>query len=561
MKDKIIISSLGDYPEVPASWGGMLWNETGSWRFARPMFSERPSPCSLACPLVNDIPNIMHLIKEGEHAAALETLMWEDPFPAVLGRVCPAFCTSDCNRKDYDEAIAIRSVERYLGDNIKGKKILTPKREKMKKGIGVVGAGPAGLSAAYFLALLGHGVTIFEKDSVGGILSVGIPEYRLPRGVVASVVDLIRGMGIEIREKIDVGKAVKIEGLKSSFDALFVAPGAHISRLMDIPGEKIAGVISGLGFLRDFHSGKAKEIGGKVAVIGGGNTALDCARVIKRLGAKPTVIYRRGPEEMPAFTDEITEASHEKIPIEFLKAPIEISQTAKGKIIVKLVEMKLGDPDSSGRRKPVPTVGTEHEIEVDGVISAVGEDIDLSFLGAKAKGEIEALKAENIYIGGDAKETIRSVAHAAASGKQAAMEIDLKLETGITAESENIFTSFKQYYHKTSRPVCDPVSFSEVNTDYFERVPSVKAGHLDSEVLTKDFSEINLGYKSDEAKEEASRCFICGRCIDCGTCELFCPDFSIFAIKAGIEINYDYCKGCGICAKECPRGVITIDIE
>jgi NADPH-dependent glutamate synthase beta subunit-like oxidoreductase len=561
MKDKIVISSIGDYPEVPASWGGMLWNETGSWRFARPVFSERPSPCSLACPLGNDIPNIMHLLKEGDHTAAKEALMWEDPFPAVLGRVCPAFCVSECNRKDYDEAVGIRDVERYLGDTFFDKKTPIPKKKNTKKGIGIVGAGPAGLSAAYFLYLLGYDVTIFERDTIGGILTVGIPEYRLPRGVVESVVDLVRGMGVDIREKIEVGKDIKIEGLKSSFDALFVAPGAHVSRLMDIPGEEIPGVISGLGFLRDFYSGKSKEIKGKVAIIGGGNTALDCARVIKRIGAKPTVIYRRGPEEMPAFYDEITEASHEKIPIEFLKAPVEISKTGKGKIIVKLVKMELGDTDSSGRRKPSPAIGTEHEIEVDGVISAVGEDIDLSFLDAKAKGEIESLKEENIYIGGDANGTIRSVAHAAASGKRVAMEIDLKLEKGIAVESDDVFKSFKKYYHNTSRPVCDPVSFSEVNTDYFEHVPGVRAEHLDSEVLTKDFSEINLGYTKDEAKDEASRCFMCGKCIDCGTCELFCPDFSIIAVKAGIEIDYDYCKGCGICAKECPRGVITIDIE
>lgn len=551
--EKINIPSLADFPEVPSSWGGMLWNETGSWRFAAPLFSERPSPCSAACPLGNKIPKIMHLVKEGDTKTAWELLAWEDPFPAILGRVCPAFCTAECNRGQYDEVIGIREVERWLGDEFVSSPSPVPKREKTNKGVGIVGSGPAGLSAAYFLTLLGHTVTIFEREKVtGGIPRLSIPDYRLPVGVVEGTVESIKKMGVKLR----LGEEAGAEIMKN-FDALFVSPGAAVSMALGIDGEGLPGVKSGVEFLKEAKAGNIDKIKGKVAVIGGGNTALDAARTILRLGGEPAIIYRRTIEEMPAFTDEVEEAVEEEIPMEFLKAPIKVESIDGGKLSVTLIDMELREPDESGRRRPVPVKGSEQTIELDGLVTAVGESIDLSFMGDNGSNE-------KIFVGGDAAGGDRTVAHAAATGKRGAIVIDSKLMGKGVNLPEDGQVSFEAYFNGIPDSEMDPVTFDEINTDYFPKIKRTRAERLTPEVRTVDFSEIEATLTPSDSAREASRCFVCGTCIDCKTCETFCPDFTVRAVKAagplgfGVEIDYTYCKGCGICVRECPRGMFTM---
>jgi NADPH-dependent glutamate synthase beta subunit-like oxidoreductase len=492
-------------------------------------------------------------IKEAAHL-----LITESPFPTILGRVCPAFCSLDCNRKEYDEAVQIRALERFLGDFAEQNALSIEKRPITGKGVGIVGAGPAGLSAAYFLTLLGHRVTIFERGKGGGVLSFGIPAYRLPKGVVTSVIERISGMGVEIREGIEIGKDTTIEKLHSDFDALFVAPGAMRSQSLGIENENAPEVVSGLEFLRAFQAGTLGTVSGKYAVIGGGNTALDAARVTKRLGGDPVIIYRRGPEEMPAFAEEVEEAKEEGIPIEFLLSPTKIRKKDNGKITLQLVKMELTEPDDSGRKKPVPIAGTEHDIDVAGVIGAIGETADLSFLSHTGT---EELQAEGIYLGGDAAGEIRTVAHAAASGKRAAIEIDLRLIHDISPPPGTDCSRFWPYFHNVTPVPLEPTPFEAINTAFFEKRDPVPLDKTPAPKRSTDFSEVTGGLDGDGAVREAERCFSCGYCTECSTCELFCPDFSIKKIKAGVEIDYTYCKGCGICMRECPRGIIEMKSE
>jgi NADPH-dependent glutamate synthase beta subunit-like oxidoreductase len=553
MTTTIILKTVSDYPEVPVSEGEMLANETGSWRFASPVFSPRPSPCSRACPLENDIPGIMRRLSEGDIEGAWREFCWEDPFPALLGRVCPGFCMADCNRAHLDERVSIRDVERFLGDRF-SREAPPVENAPTGKSAAIVGSGPAGLSAAYFLRMMGHAVTVFERERfAGGVPRLGIPGYRLPKRVMDAAAGRVRAMGAVIR----TGRTIQPEDLadlSSSHDALFIAPGAHAAAAMGIEGEGLPGVRQGLSFLRDVGAGMVKEMKGDYLVIGGGNTALDAARSVLRLGGRPAVVYRRGRDDMPSFADEVHEAMEEQIPIEFYRAPVTIEKARGGKLLVTLITLKPGDPDESGRPRPVPVPGSEETTSVDGLITAVGEVVDPAFVGIGGR---TGRGGGPVILGGDAAGSRRTVADAAASGKRAAIAID-RIISGISAgPGDGTAGGFRAYYEK--RPVipADPVRFDELNTDYFERTPSVGARKAPPELRVRDFSEVSRTYAEAAAIGEAGRCFVCGSCAGCEVCATFCPDFSVSVQDYSAEIDYRYCKGCGICVRECPRGVIA----
>jgi NADPH-dependent glutamate synthase beta subunit-like oxidoreductase/CO/xanthine dehydrogenase FAD-binding subunit len=386
------------------------------------------TPCSADCPANVDIPSYLSKVRGGNLAEAAQVLLDSNPMPAITGRVCPHFCEGECNRGKFDEAVSIRSVERFIGDYIleNAGEIITPPEGNIKKSVAVAGSGPAGLSAAYYLRRLGYSVTVFEKmEKAGGLLTYGIPPYRLPKDVVSRQLKALEGMGIKFSLKTELGKYVSMD----RFDAVFLAYGAWKERPAGIRGEQL--LVSGLEFLRNSNLGFKEVSGKKVGVIGGGNVAIDVARTLLRLGVEPVIVYRRGKSEMPAVKDEIEKAEEEGIKIQFLTQPVEAFKK-DGKIVLKCTKMKLGDLDKSGRPRPVPVAGSEFTADFDAVIKANGEEPDISaipgeFLDKNGRLKVDASThslGKNIFAGGDFVTGPSTVVAAISAGRRAAISID-----------------------------------------------------------------------------------------------------------------------------------------
>lgn len=463
------------------------------------------TPCSTDCPANIDIPSYLSKLRDGDLAGAAQILLDSNPLPAITGRVCPHYCENECNRGDFDESISIRSVERFVGDYILENQdsiVKSPQRET-KKRVAIVGSGPSGLAAAYSLRRLGHSVIIYEAmERPGGLLTYGIPPYRLPKDVVKGQIKALEGMGIQLKLKAKVGKDIKIEELMKSFDALFMACGAWKERPLGIKGEQL--MISGTGFLRNSNLGVREVPGKKVAVIGGGNVAIDVVRTLLRLGAEPVVIYRRSKMEMPAIEEEVDHAEQEGIEFQFLTQPVEASKK-KSKIVLTCVKMKLGPRDESGRPRPVPVEGSEFTTEFDAVMKATGEESDTSIIPGEFVDEMGRLKVDastcsmgrNVFAGGDFVTGPATVVAAIASGRKAANSIDQYLGgTGIRYEGKDC--------HCVSMPV-------KFNSSYLIKTSRVNAPELSVAERTKSLDAEDIGsLDSSSVNTEANRCFNCG---------------------------------------------------
>jgi 2-oxoacid:acceptor oxidoreductase delta subunit (pyruvate/2-ketoisovalerate family) len=565
----IIFKSEAEMPALAASLASTLYNKTGSWRYMRPLYVDKMSPCNDACPAGEDIVGYLNLIRQGCYREGWELIMQENPFPGVCGRVCPHPCESQCNRTDLGGAIAIHVQERFLADWAyeKGlRDIPSVSLDPSAPSVAVVGSGPAGLSCAYQLARKGYPVTVFEDlDKPGGMMRL-IPEYRLPREILDYEIAAIESLGIEIRTGVQLGRDLSLDDLQD-YQAIFLAVGQSGSWKLGVPGEDATGVLHGIEFLRRLDQGEKPALGSRVAVIGGGNTAMDAARSARRLGAEVSILYRRSRHEMPAIDEEIEEALEEGIQIEYLVAPVEVL-TKKGKVSgLKCTRMELGEPDESGRRRPIPVPGSEHAVEVDTVIPALGQVADLSFLRKDIKAEREHIVIEDsgattrspIFAGGDVATGYGTVTHAVGSGKRAALAID-RLLRGETLEG---FPPLDHNVHAVPRDA-DPsvVVFEDLNLAYFEEEPRPRQAQAPAEERVKGFTEVNRGFDEEVAIAEAARCFSCGTCNQCDNCLIFCPDLAV--LRDGEKpyvFNYDYCKGCGICFTECPRRAISFEEE
>ena len=522
---------------------------TGPVRVRRPLYVDFLPPCNNACPAGENIQGWLDLAQAGKYRRAWDVLMRDNPLPAIHGRVCYHPCESSCNRKELDAAVSIHAVERYLGD-LAAREGWMPTIESPPSGkrVLIVGAGPSGLSAAYHLTRLGHTVEIHDAEkTAGGMMRFGIPAYRLPRADLVKEIARIELMGVRIvlNHKVNHLLAEKEQG---RFDAAFVAVGAHVSRHIDIPARDAARVVDAVRLLHDVGAGERPLLGRRVVVYGGGNTAMDAARTVRRLGAEDAmIVYRRDRAHMPAHEFEAEEAESEDVRIKWLTT---IKDIAGQQITVEAMELGAdGFPRPTGRFET---------LEADAVVLALGQETDSSFLRGipgidfKADGTVIVgpdmmTGATGIFAGGDMVPCERTVTVAVGHGKLAARNIDAWLRG-------------TRYVKGPKHPLVD---YAMLHLPVFSDADPAGQRELSHAARTEGFAEVVAGLSEPEARREALRCLSCGNCYECDNCYAACPEDAIIKLGPGKRYRFDYekCTGCGTCFEQCPCHAIEMIAE
>ena len=535
-----------DHPyAITLDVGSSLANHTGSWRTERPVYVDRLPPCNNACPAGENVQKWLYHAESGDYETAWRTLTQDNPLPAVMGRVCYHPCEGACNRAQIDEAVGINSVERFLGDTAirNGWTFASPQAETGKRVL-IVGAGPSGLSAAYHLRRMGHAIEIHEAGPfAGGMMRFGIPKYRLPRDVLDAEIKRITDLGVTLKLNSKVNRIT--DSMKAGkFDAAFLAVGAHIGKRAYIPAGSAAKILDAVSLLRSMEGEDRPLLGRRVVVYGGGNTAIDAARTAKRLGATEAIIvYRRTRDRMPAHDFEVEEALQEGIMMKWLST---IKRMDEGVLTVEKMQL-----DEKGF--PQPT-GEFETLETDSLVLALGQDVDLSLLdgvpGLQIKDGVVQVDTNmmtghvGIFAGGDMVPSERTVTVAVGHGKKAARHIDAWLhgEAYIAPERHEL------------------ASIDKMNSWYYADAPKTVRPMLEVVRRQSTFEEVQGGLDETNALYEARRCLSCGNCFECDNCYGVCPDNAVIKLGSGkrFRFNYDYCKGCGVCAQECPCGAIKM---
>jgi NADPH-dependent glutamate synthase beta subunit-like oxidoreductase len=530
-----------------------------------PRYITKRPPCTDTCPSSEDIRGYLTYIAQAEeygrtHEESMEQafhiLTDKNPIPAVMGRVCPHPCESACNRKEKDKAVSINKVELSIGEFGLANKLQLKKltEEKTGKKVAVIGSGPSGISCAYQLARRGHSVTLFEsKPEVGGMIRWGIPAYRLPRDIIKNEYQRVFNLGVELKTNTKVGKDITLDQLKKDYDAIYSAIGAQVGWSLGLQGEDAANVYTGVEFLYKHNMKEELSLGKKVIVVGGGDTAMDCARSAKRLGADVTVVYRRSRNEMPAIEEDIVGAEEEGIDFQFLCTPTKL-QVADGKVTgMTCIKMELGEPDDSGRASFKPIDGSEFDMEVSCLIPAISQEADFKGL--------EELKNEKnwttvatdfgrvtedakIWSGGDVTRGLGLVTEAVGDGRVAAEDIDRFL-MGVA------------YKKPEEMPV---IYAANMKLGHYDSLERNDIGEKSGSERIANFNEYIIPFSLDALKAEAKRCMSCGQCFDCENCWKFCGDSAVNKLPKGqhFEFNWDKCIGCSKCAEECPCGLINM---
>jgi NADPH-dependent glutamate synthase beta subunit-like oxidoreductase len=560
---------IDQFTDTPTAWT-TDWTEalnTGTWRSAVPVHARRLSPCHAACPVGSSIPEWIRLVESGEHESAWLLLVENNPLPGVTGRVCHHPCEAVCNRPSDVCAVNVNALEQFVADRaLQAGWALPAPAATLDQRVAVVGGGPAGLSCAYHLRRLGYQVTLFEaQGELGGLLRSGIPAYRLSRQVLDGEIERLLALGIHVRLQAPVEDEAALARLLEEYDAVFAGIGAQRGRrLAQLAAcEVLDAVVDGLDFLARANAGLVcvGDVGRSVVVVGGGSAAIDAARSAWRLGADEVrIVYRRERVHMPASMEEIRAAEEEGVLFDYCAAPVEVATNADGKTSVRVQRLELCALDESGRPCPVPIEGSEYLLDADLVIACVGQDADLQAFGALAAGGdgvvqtdelTQATSRPGLFAGGDVASAARYVSEAMGHGKRAAYGIAAYLGHPDAAPLE--------------RPQPDEtVPPEHVNLFYFDEAQRRERSEMALASRPVDLSEVTLGFGEEEAAAEASRCLTCGTCIECDTCVVFCPDMALehdVTLEERYRILDQYCKGCGICAAECPRGVIRMTQE
>ena len=523
--------------------GSSLANRTGSWRTVKPVYVNRLPPCNAKCPAGEQCQAWLFHAESGDYESAWKKITEDNPFPATMGRVCYHTCEGACNRGEVDESVGINAVERFLGDHALEKGWAFTKAAPTGKRVLVVGAGPAGLSAAYHLARMGHAVDVVDgAEAPGGMMRYGIPKYRLPREILDKEIARIEALGVTIRMNHKV-EDLQAEMTAGGYDAVFLGTGATLARRAYIPAGDSTHILDAVSVLRSMEGEEKPLFGRKVVVYGGGNTAIDVARTARRLGSESIVVYRRTRERAPAHSFEIEEAIEEGVSMKWLST---IASAEEGEI--RIEKMAL---DADGY--PQPT-GEYETLEADSVVLALGQETDLGFLSnveglVHEKGVVDVdanmmTGCPGVFAGGDMVKGDRNVTVAIGHGKRAARAINAYLEGRV---------------YEAPAPAA-PATVARLNTWYYADAPKQVRPQLDAVRRQSTFDEVLQGLTEENALFEARRCMSCGNCFECDNCYGVCPDNAVIKLGPGkkFRFNYDYCKGCGICAQECPCGAIDM---
>ncbi len=541
---------------VPPIWttGSTEVFKTGTWRAALPRHIHAPSPCHAACPVNGDIAEWIGRARARDFRGAWEILTRHNPFPAIAGRICHHPCEAACNRAGFDESLAICRLERFVGDAAleQGWSFAPPAVERSER-VAVVGGGPSGLSAAYQLRRRGYAVTLFESQpELGGLMRYGIPPYRLARGVLDGEIARIVALGIDVRCGVALGTASDFERLRGEFETVYVAVGARRQKRLPQLDYTSPWVMDGAEYLARSNCGRKPALGRRVVVIGGGSAALDAARSARRAGHEVTILALETRAQMPAQREEVIEALEEGIKLVDGAMLTVAHEIAAAGLWLDCVRVRLEPGAQHGQFKVALIAGSEFSLAADAIVPSIGQDPDLAPLASlEADGGLlrvdvrQATSVERVYAGGDVSSMARFVTEAIGMGKRAAFEIDRALCGGdaVAASDEAV------------------VPLGAISTFYHPKQPRAVEQRLAVGKRVASEVEVQLGFDLDRALAETARCFSCGTCIFCDNCVTYCPDLAVKRNGAGYVVLTDYCKGCGLCVKECPTGSMKMEEE